>query len=122
MPVVVDGSFVGSLLPENLASVTVQAKDFDRVAMISAVAVGMAIHFAVADVSDGFRARDGCPFERSGQKDFLAPDDGRRMPPPWNRGLPLNVLGVAPFSGQILFGRDAVASRPAPLRPVRFIG
>src|SRR5437870_2112242 len=43
------------------------------------------------------------------------------MPASWNRGLPLNVFGVAPFGRQILVRRDAAASRPAPLRPVCFI-
>ena len=47
--------------------------------------------------------------DRRGQKDAIAPDDRRRMALAWQRDLPANVLGLAPFDGRLSIGRYAGA-------------
>src|SRR5262249_30679271 len=75
--VVEDGAFVSGLLPENPAGVAVEAKDFDRVAMISPDAVGMNVHLAAPRVRHCLCPRHDRSFHRGSQKNPIAPDDWR---------------------------------------------
>src|SRR5262249_43852608 len=53
-----------------------------------------------------------------GHPNLIAPDDGRRPALVVYGGLPANVFRLAPAHRQRLGGRNAVAGRPAELRPV----
>src|SRR5262249_35510267 len=76
--------------PQNLAAITVNAKD---------VAAGAAV---------GDR----------GQENALAADDGRGPGLPGNVGLPGDMLRGAPLTGQVLFGGDALTGGAAEAGPV----
>src|SRR5207253_145738 len=56
------------------------------------------------------------------QKDAVAPDDRGRAARAGERQLPGEVLAGAPLGREVGFLADAIALRPAPLRPIVGIG
>src|SRR5215204_3529529 len=119
MAVVVGRALPGSLLPEDAPRVAVERDDLEGVLAVGADAVGVLPLLPLYLVRGGLRAGDDRPLDGRGHEDALAPDDGARMPLARQRGLPADVLGLAPFLGEVTLGRDAGAFGAAPLRPVR---
>src|SRR5215467_7521170 len=86
---------------------------------VSCDAVRMRPSFAFSDVMNGFRSGNDFAFDIRGQKDFVLPDDRRRMAAPGKRGLPDDVFIHATLDRQFFLFRDAATLRSAPLGPVR---
>src|SRR5450432_2337825 len=109
MPIVIGRSFERRSLPENLARVAAQADDLEYVFVIRANAVRMQVLLAIIHVLDGFSSRNDRAFDGGGEKNLVAPNDGRRVSPAGDRSFPFDVLCGAPFHGQVFLGGDALA-------------
>src|ERR1051325_3201134 len=122
MSIIVRRALEGCLLPKNFAGLAVKTDHFEKVFVIGADAVRMNILLVTVHVLDGSGARNDGPFNGRGKKNFVTPDDRRRMAATFNRRLPLNIFRRVPGRGQIFLFRSSLPGRPAPLRPVRSSG
>jgi len=108
--------------PENGSAFGIERDHLERMAPIPALAVGVQVHLAVANVLRGRGAFDGFALDIGGDEDSISPDDGRGVSAALDRRLPKDVLSGAPLERQTRLARNAVAVRPPPLRPVRLFG
>src|SRR5580765_8073334 len=87
-------------------------------AAVSADAVWMQEFFLTLHVLHSLCSWNYGTLNRSGQENFVFPNDRRRVAPAPNRRLPFNVLVSAPLDGQILLPGNPLAVWSPPLRPI----
>src|SRR5689334_15063848 len=116
MRVVEHFAFVGGALPEQFSIAGIVGENLERVLAIAAHAIGMDEGLAFELVLYGRGAGNDVAFEIGGEKDTIAPDDGRRVAAAGHVGLPRDAALGAPRGRQGSQRGDAVGGA-APARP-----